>query len=381
MTTNRLNLAQTLEACDPNVASEQGITPQTLGEARAYAEDSALKKFDIVADSTSFVMSDDGRIRYAGSVGMFGAPFASAYMTKLATRQFVEMARVAGLNATYLFDSAPVDLTAINVNHWLQSLDRSWTWRFFGGGAEDTVARAIGGPRYNSKLDNVDLLRALSQVEKRDGSQVMPDALRVARSYVTRDSMRVQIMLTGDVEIPDRRDGGVSTYRGGVCLRNDETRRGAYRADVIAWRSACDNSIFVPDWPAYRRTHSGEYTAALAIADTLDVVAQVVDPTAEYNFDKLFDALAVAARDELSTSGKLDAIALFVDTFNLSDDAQTAILDVADAYAPSRLGLANAVTQYAQRISDPRKTDALEQAAGAYIFGKRVVDVDDSERE
>lgn len=339
----------------------------TFGQALATAADFSTRKSDILAHPDEFSFDPYG-IQWSG--GQFIRPFDSAALERPAIGHFITLFDVPGLNMTYLADSCPGDLRAANMQHWLEQRrnrrEPGVLLRLWDDPEVGMTVRAAASSRFNPELDNWPILSALAAVEA-NGRRLFGDGMRLARSYVGRDSMNLRIAMGRDVTIPDSSYGD-GTYKGGIQIINGETRNSSFRVNPIIWRTQCDNSISVMDWTgAISVRHDRRIPTAEAALLVLELVSDLFLGDGEWNVNALMQNLANAAIDELDAQGVLDQIADITSALSIGEDLAQQFIYHAASYNPTRLGVINAMTRVAQD-APTAVGERMEALAGAYLL-------------
>jgi hypothetical protein len=317
-------------------------------------------------DGTRFVFTGrNSRIR--------GAVPTSARVERKAIQQLPSLLNVSSMNSAFLLNNDP-EAAAWNITHFLSKTDKILTVRGWDDGSDVSI-RAFGGERYNPGLDTYEVLQAMASAKLggHRGQRVFPDEMPVI-GRVGRDRASIRIPLDITKEIHDLRDGGRSVYQAGVILRNGEVKNGRLRIDPYVMRTACENSIYVPDWNESMGVgfnHAGSMTAYNAVAQAVNVIATLLtkDTDEEYSaVEMMMNQLADAAMHEMDDNGVLAAVAQFTNAFKLNDEAKMTIAQKTVPYAPGRLAVVNALTDWANELDTSLAQDTVRTAAGDYLF-------------
>jgi len=375
---NISSLADRFEA-SPQIRNEF-IRPRTLGEALDFAESWHSRKFDMRVPATDIHFREDGSIEPLSTKGGFfgdASPFSYGVVSNRALEHMIQLLGIPGLNRRLIGDSAPTDLAADIMNRFIADTAASKTWlpRFVGADNGTAVMRALGSSRFNTRLDNRAILKALMAVRKRDGSPQFPSETllsgsRYFASYIDRDEMRIQFQYKrgGGIELQDKPNGGKSYHAAGIRFRNGEVKNSLYSMSLVLWGTECDNSIVVP-FPAYTRNHSGVYLPEAVVTEALSALIAVATGQQEIDFEWMLEVAAKASMETLTASAAFDVLDDFVTVCSLGDSAKHDLIDMAARYAPTRLGIAGAVADYAHTL-DAKKQDELERVAGMYLFDR-----------
>lgn len=360
------------------------IAVRTLAEAAAAAKQFGQGRVDfkIHADKIRF----DGRgftFRNPGRA-MRGRAFSGAAVEKRAVQNLVQILDAESLGSAYILNS-PTEVAEWNLNYWLQNTDKVLTVRGYEeDGGNGPVVRSFGSERYNVNIDTAEVLEQMKRVtyynkDARRNVRLFPDEMPVI-GRISRDRTSLRIPFPNiNIDINDRPGGGRSQYQAGVILRNGETSNGRFRFEPYAMRTACENSLYVPEWNktmGIAKNHVGSATAAIVVAEAIEALGNMLNPDVEDSLHSIMDDLAQAAVHELTTGEVLHAIGQFTKVFGASEEDAMNIAQFATEYKPSRIGVANAITQFAHLLPSVME-DSANEMAGRYLFTGKFGTLDD----
>lgn len=262
------------------------------------------------------------------------------------------------------YDRMPVDLRAVNVNHWLRNEPETRMIRTLDGDA-----RAFVSSKYRP-LDNWDLANAIIPVlQEQEDMQIISCDITETRMYLKALFPKIE----GDLGVGD-------IVQAGLTIQNSEVGAGALAAMALAYRLWCLNGC--TSEVGMRRNHVGKRTgsdgeAAEFFSDatrekddeafwmkTQDIVRATVD---QAKFDKII-AQMKATKDTGSLGDPVAVVEKTVKRFGLTETEGGGILEhLVQGGDLSGFGLMNAVTRYSQDIEDYDRATDFEKLGGQII--------------
>lgn len=272
--------------------------------------------------------------------------------------------------------SEHVDLLDHNVTELFERAEKNYFVRTFKGNGNDGIVRALLSDQYKV-IDHLDVLGTTLDVIKEMGV-----AVEVGRCNLTLDNMYVEIISKDVIEHADdllenyrsprgRNNDGDNRIFAGFVIGNSETGRGRYRVQPRAMVGKCSNGlIFKKD--ALAATHLGSKMES-GIQWSADTMATEVSLVQKQTRDavKTFLSREYLGRkvDELRGFTKpldkpMEAINNVCKSLNFSEErVQDVVNHFVQGGDSSSLGVANALTFYAQEVEEADMQYEVEEQA------------------
>lgn len=333
---------------------------RTLQELAAELERQQQTQKDFKAPTDRLALRVDGELGPRLHVGTQGAfPLRDLAHSQLAGYTGIPQKYYDRLRA-----EAPA-LLADNVNVWLDRAKEQRLVRTLDG-----EVRAFLSNRYRV-IDNYTVAEAALPALLRQGSGLRVESCEVTetRLYVKAVSERLEVRVKGQA------------VQAGIVISNSEVGAGAFKVEPLVFILACLNGAILPE-AGLRKFHIGRHAAELDEAvevfadDTRkaddralmlklrDVVTAAFD---EPRFKQVSERLNVTAGNAIwAEPGK--AVDQAIEVLGVSGAHRDGLLAALAREDGTQWGLSNALTAYAQTVSDYEEATRLERAGGEVLL-------------
>jgi len=253
----------------------------------------------------------------------------------------------------------PTDLLDMIMTYHLQHAphDRDWQMRYIekpaNGGEEETVIRAVLGPRYPISYGNTALLQTINDLLTKHQNRF--DRINLVRPSLAPDDLHLKVMYY-------QRDTDDGPYGLGFYLGNNECGQGRYDVMMCIQRGQCTNSLVIDQDNAVHIIHTGSAPTIkenifTAIGQALKLGDTVLDEFLETreveipDFEDVVSGLALRYGNTIN-----EAVKGVVVQYNVNRD-------------PTKFNLINGLTWAAHAAPDllPYERVDLEKMGGALI--------------
>lgn len=280
-------------------------------------------------------------------------------------------------------EGAGVRLLDENVNHWLHAVERNWLLRGFrvDDPAEVGIARAFLSDRYRI-VDHIDTLLAVLDGIRKGGIEG-----RVTPKGADLSERRMRVVIEAP-EVRARADKFLENYRSpfngrsgtdlpfisaGIAISNSETGGGAFQIAPYITVEVCTNGM-TANVDAMRKVHIGGQLEEGQVEWSEDtkrkglelIQAQAQDAVRTFLSQDYINRKA----DELNGAGEkvlerpVEAVEQICKGLRYTDAEKEAVLDFFVRGGDTRpTGVMQAVTAYAQTVTDPERAMELEDQA------------------
>jgi hypothetical protein len=345
-------------------------------------------KYDVVAPATALRYEGGMLVVEDGTTELIDQPFGiqTTDATLRPLRKFEDgVSGRFGIPRKYIDkmrDEDAVELLDENVNYWMsENPDRSFLVRgFLASGSGDTetgIARALLSDRY-SIIDNLDTLTAaLDGIAKSGIDATIGKCNLTERSmYVEVEAPEVKAIapdLLGDYRSPWSGGNDLPILHAGFTIRNSETGGGAFSIVPRVVFETCSNGMTLVK-EAMRKVHLGAQMDQGEVAWSQEtqhhyielVKGQTIDAVRTFLSGDYLDGVVDKLSDHATvTLGEpLKVIEQVTSQLGYSEDDREGILGMFVRGGDLRaMGVAQALTAYAQDVDDADKAADLEDDA------------------
>ena len=383
------------ETPPPSIDVPLTIRNAELGDLAAMLTKQQDVKYDVVAHSDK-LRYDQGHLVIGDGTSSFsdiGGNVADAYLRPLKAFEdsLANRFKIPRQYLQRMRDEDAIGLLDDNVNHWLRESDKNWLVRGFLNYGEDEIgiARAFLSDRY-SVIDNMDTLTAALDGVRKSGVDAT-----VGHCNLTEKSMYVELEapavratapdLIGDYRSPWNGQSGdeLPIVHAGFVLRNSETGGGAFSIVPRIVFEICGNGMTITK-EAMRKVHLGGRMEEGAIAWSDETRHHYIELVKNQTIDavRLFlsgdylaetvEKLTVHATTRLTDP--LKAVEQVTTSLGYSETDREGILSLFVKGGDLRaMGVASAMTAYAQEVDDADKAAELEDDAfGALVAAAKI---------
>ncbi len=334
-------------------------TGKTLTELAIELDRQQNAKRDFLADSRKLFMNfetNDIEIK----IGDKDFEYESFPVRQNAHRQIADW---SGIPQKY-YDRMPVDLRAVNVNHWMKNDSSQRMVRTMDG-----EVRAFMSDRYRV-LDNLDLAEAVLPI-----LQTVPE-MQIVSTELTESRMYIKALfprIEGEVSVGD-------PVQSGVVISNSEIGKGSLRVEPLVYRLICLNGMISSF--AQRRYHIGKaageednaseiYSDETKIADDMAFWMKVQDTVKASVEQSSFDKIVEEMRRTKGMKMEADPVTVVERVqkhFTFNDSESSSILThLIEGGDLTGYGLLNAITRTSQDLEDYDRATEFERMGGKVI--------------
>lgn len=369
---------------------ETTLRNTSLGKMFAKLQDQHARKLDLVVPSSQIDMTggrlgineldaellggEDALLDLLGNAGITGSRAVSLATGQNAENQISGKLKIPRRYYRYLKDEH-TDLLDFNVSKLFERADKNYFIRAFRPTKEnDGYARALLSDQFKV-IDHLDVLGTTLEVIKDMGVEI-----EVGRCNLTPDNMYMEIISKAVVEHADdllenyrspRRDNrdGDNRVFAGFIISNSETGQGRYRVQPRAMVSKCSNGIiFKAD--ALAATHLGskmesgiQFAADTMATEVKLVQKQTRDAVRTFLSPEYLGKKIGQLRGFNKPLDKpMDAINNVCKSLNFSEErVQDVVAYFVQGGQDSAIGVANALTFYAQQVEEPELQYEVEE--------------------
>lgn len=277
------------------------------------------------------------------------------------------------------------DLYDANVNGWLQGVDggdpdpRNFLVRLYSGDGGTGMARAIASDSFALGMDNLDVLMAALQGITDSGVTAEVQGCNLSERRMTVDVFSPQVA----AKAPALLAGYRSPFTGqtaeelplifaGFRLSNSETGNGAFTLSQRAIVQVCSNGMTMDAAGSVRAVHLGSKLPSGLVRWTADTQAKASALIAARTRDAVAaflstDTLVTGIRSIMATAGKpvdnpTETIQTVSKRLSFTEEQQQGILEhFLRSGSRTAGGVMQAVTSFAQTITDPDVATAFEE--------------------